>query len=259
MICSGILVGGKKCEVRAWTKQMKSKGETATPQKSTREQMANRALMGRWKAGVPNTNATRPAWEVPREQIPTPMEPAAMRQGGHTQGGGTTTGVGLRGNAGGGPRERMLSIVRCYRCGLMGHLQYTCTSPSRRAAARVENGRGILPMPTHVSANQNGKCPAPELPQDAKKPAVADGSKYGKPYWLAELEKVKKKWGTGIDMDKGRGVRQGSVGNPGQGDSSNVGKAPLWMGTGKGGFVNINGHGDGRIVELGPDGEPVDK
>ena len=193
MIRSGILVGGKKCEVRAWTKEMKGKGETAAPQKATGGQVGNRAPMGRWKAGAPNTNAPHPAQGVPRQQIPTPTELAAMRRGGHTQGGGTTTGVGIRGNTGGGPRGRMLSNVRCYRCGLMGHLQYTCTSPSRRAAAGVGNGHGILPVPVHVSANQNGKRPASELSQDAKKPAVGDGSKYGKPYWLAELERVKDK------------------------------------------------------------------
>ena len=111
MIRSGILVGGKKCEVRAWTKEMKSKGETAAPQKSIRGQMANRAPMGRWTAGAPNTNATYPAQGVPRQPIPTPTEPAAMRQGGYTQGGGTSTGVRLRGNAGGRPRGRMLSNV----------------------------------------------------------------------------------------------------------------------------------------------------
>ena len=123
----------------------------------------------------------------------------------------------------------------------------------------MENGRGILPVPAHVSANQNGKRPASKLPQEAKKPAVGNGYKYGKPYWLAELQKVKERWGTGIDANKGEEVWQGYVGNLGQGDSSNVGKALLWMATGKGGFVNMNGRGDARIVELGPDGEPVDK
>ena len=261
MIRSGILVGGKKCEVRAWTKEMKNKGEAATPLMADGGRATNRAPMGRWKAGAPSTNTTNPAQGVSRPQIPTPTEPAAMRRGVHTQGGGTntTTGVGSRGSARGGPRGRMLSNVRCYRCGLMGHLQYTCTSPSRRAAAGVENGRGILPVPSHMSANQNGKRPASGIPQEAKKPAVGDGSKYGKPYWLAELEKVKEKWGPGADANKGQKEGQEAVGNPGQGDISNKGKAPLWMAIGKGGFINMNGQGDGRIVELGPDGQPIDQ
>ena len=46
----------------------------------------------------------------------------------------------------------------------------------------MENGPGILPVPTHMNANGNGKRPALEIPQDAKKLAVGDGSKYGKPY-----------------------------------------------------------------------------
>ena len=168
-------------------------------------------------------------------------------------------GIGSGGIASGKPRGRMLSNVRCYRCGMMGHLQYTCTSPSRRAAAGVENGRGILPVPTHMGTNQSGKRPAAEIPQETKKPAVGDGAKYGKPYWLAELEKVKERWGTGVDANNDKGEGRGSVGNPGEGGPSKMGNAPLWMATGKGGFINMNGHGDGRIVELGPDGEPIDK
>ena len=109
------------------------------------------------------------------------------------------------------------------------------------------------------STNQSGKRPATEIPQETKKPAVGDGAKYGKPYWLADLEKVKKRWGTGEDANKGKGEWQGAIGNPGQGGPSNTRTAPLWMATRKGGFININGDGDGRIVELGPDGEPVDK
>ena len=46
-------------------------------------------------------------------------------------------------------------------------------------------------MPAHMSANWNGKRSAREIPQETKKPAVGDGAKYGKLYWLAELEKVK--------------------------------------------------------------------
>ena len=141
----------------------------------------------------------------------------------------------------------------------MGHLQYTCTSPSRRAAAGVENGRGILPVPAHMSANPNGKRPASEIPPEAKKPAVGDGSKYGKPYWLAELEKVKERWGPGADARRGTGDGPGNAGTPGQGGPSGEGKAPLWMATGKGDFINMNGHGDGRIVELGPDGKPINQ
>ena len=72
-----------------------------------------------------------------------------------------------------------------------------CTSPSRRAAAGVENGRGVLPVPARMNANQNGKRPAADIPLDPKKPAVGNGAKYGKPYWLAELEKVKERWGPG--------------------------------------------------------------
>ena len=151
------------------------------------------------------------------------------------------------------------SIVWCYRCGLMGHLQYTCTSPSTIAAAGVENGHGILPVPAHMGTNQNGKCPTTEILQGAKKPAMGDGAKYGKPYWLAELEKVKERWGTGVDASKGKGGGQESLGIPGQGDRSTKGKAPLWMVTGKGGFDDMSRHGDRRIVELGPDGKPIDQ
>ena len=141
----------------------------------------------------------------------------------------------------------------------MGHLQYTCTSPSREAAAGVENGHGILPVPAHMGTNQNGKRPTTGIPQEAKKPAMGDGAKYGKPYWLAELEKVKERWGTRVDASKGKEGGQEGVGIHGQGDHSTKGKAPLWMATGKGGFVDMSGHGDGRIVELGPDGKPIDQ
>ena len=68
----------------------------------------------------------------------------------------------------------------------------------------MQNGYGILPVLAHVSANQNGKRPASGLPQEAKKPAEGDGSKYGKPYWLTELEKVKEKWRTGSDANKSK-------------------------------------------------------
>ena len=123
----------------------------------------------------------------------------------------------------------------------------------------MENGRGVLPVPAHMSANQNGKRPASEIPQDAKKPAVSDGSKYGKPYWLAELEKVKERWGPEVGANKGKGVGRETIGNPGQEGPNDKGKAPLWMATGKGGFIDMNGHGDGRIVELGPDGKPLNQ
>ena len=110
-----------------------------------------------------------------------------------------------------------------------------------------------------MSTNQNGKRPVTEIPQETKKPAVGDGAKYGKPYWLAELEKVKERWGTRVDANKGKEEGRGSGGNPGQGDPSNKGKALLWVAIGKGWFINMNGQGDGRIVKLGPDGEPIDK
>ena len=123
----------------------------------------------------------------------------------------------------------------------------------------MENGQGILPVQAHMAANQNGKRPATDIPLEAKKPAVGDGAKYGKPYWLAELEKVKEKWGTGVSANKSAGESQKGVENRSQGGPSNEGKAPLWMGTGKGGFINMYGHGDRRIVELGPSGEPINQ
>ena len=123
----------------------------------------------------------------------------------------------------------------------------------------VQDGRGILPVPAQMNENQEGKRLATDIPHDAKKPAVGDGAKYGKSYWLAELEKVKERWGTGVDANKGIGEGKQSAGNPGQGDPSAKGKALLWMATGKGGFKNMNEHGDGRIVELGPSGEPIDQ
>ena len=81
---------------------------------------------------------------------------------------------------------------------------------------------------------------------------MGDGAKYGKLYWLAELEKVKETWGPGVDANKGTGEGQKGVWNPGQGDQGNKEKALIWMAIGKGGFINMNGHGDGRFVELGP-------
>ena len=88
---------------------------------------------------------------------------------------------------------------------------------------------------------------------------MGDGAKYGKPYWLAELEKVKEKWGPGVGASKRRGESQKGVENRNQGGPNDGGKAPLWMVTGKGGFINMNGHGDGRIVELGPSSEPINQ
>ena len=76
---------------------------------------------------------------------------------------------------------------------MMEYMQYNCISPSSRAAGRVENGMGILPIPPHLGTNQNGKRPAEGGIQEANKPAVGDGAKYGMPYWLAELEKVKER------------------------------------------------------------------
>ena len=193
MIRNGITVEGKRCEVRAWTKEMKGKGETAAPTKAPGGRGTTGAPMGRWQAGAPSTTATRPAHGGPRPRVAPPTEAVAMRRSAPTQGGGTKANGDTSGATRSAPRGRMLSNVRCYRCGLIGHLQYTCTSPSRRAAAGVENGRGILPVPAHMTANQNGKRPATDIPLETKKPAVGDGAKYGKPYWLAELEKVKEK------------------------------------------------------------------
>ena len=148
----------------------------------------------------------------------------------------------------------MLSNVKCYKYGMMGHMHYHCTIPSRRAAGRVENGRGILPIPPPMGTNQNGKRSTEGSMQETKKPAVGDGAKYSKPYWLVELEKVKERWGPGVDANKGTGEDQKSEEGPGQVGPSTKRKAPIWMATGIGGFINMNGHGDGRIVELGPTG-----
>ena len=205
MICSGITVEGKKCEVRAWTKDMKGKGETAASPKASGDRATTGAPMGRWQAGVPSTTMARPIQGGPHPRVTAPTEPAAMWRSGSTQEGGTTTNGGRSGAAGSAPRWRMLSNVRCYRYGLMGNLQYTCTSPSSRATAGVGNGRGILPVLARMNANQNGERPAADIPLDAKKPAVGDGAKYGKPYWLAELEKVKDRWGLGVGASKSAG------------------------------------------------------
>lgn len=191
MIRNWILVGGKKYEVTAWIKEMKGKGKATAPPEAAGGQGTTRALLGRWKAGPPNTTTAQQAQGGTRPQFPAPMEPAAMRRSGHAQGGETMTNVGTGSIATGTLRWRMLSNVRCYQCGLMGHLQYTWTSPSRKAAAGVENGWGILPVPTHMKANQNGKRPAAEIPQETQMPAIGDGAKYKKPYWLARLKKVR--------------------------------------------------------------------
>ena len=105
----------------------------------------------------------------------------------------------------------------------------------------------------------NEICSKPRRCHNAKKPAVSDGSKYGKPYWLAELEKVKERWGLEVGASKGKEEGRKTVGNPSQEGPSAKGKAPLWMATGKGGFINMNGHDDGRIVEVGPDGKPLNQ
>ena len=61
MIRSGIIVEGKKCEVRACMKEMKGKGEATAPSKSAGGQRASRAPMGRWQAGAPNLATGRQA------------------------------------------------------------------------------------------------------------------------------------------------------------------------------------------------------
>ena len=47
MIRNGIVIGGKRCEVRAWTKEMKGKGVTTAPHKAAGGQTTARAPMGR--------------------------------------------------------------------------------------------------------------------------------------------------------------------------------------------------------------------
>ena len=64
---------------------------------------------------------------------------------------------------------------------------------------------------------------------------------------------------TRVGASKSAGVGQKGVENQDQGGPSGEGKAPLWMAMGKGGFINMNGQGDGRIVELGPDGKPINQ
>ena len=165
MIHSGIVVEGKKYEVRAWTKEIKGKGEAAAPSKLVGGQGAARGPVGRWQAGAPSLATGRQVPGGPRPPLLlTPTEPAAMRGGGITQGGGKASNGGTRGMTKDAPRGRMLSNVRCYRCGLMGHLQYTCTFQSRRAVAGVQDGRGILPVPAHMSEKQKGKRPATDIP-----------------------------------------------------------------------------------------------
>ena len=66
MIRNGIVIGGKRCKVRAWTKEMKGKGEAAAPHKAAGGQTTAKAPMGRWKAGAPNTGRAQPAQGGPR-------------------------------------------------------------------------------------------------------------------------------------------------------------------------------------------------
>ena len=215
MIRNGIMVGGKKCEVRVWVKEMKGKRESISNGGAATTQGQARPRMGRWEAGVLSNVGARGVKGHQTTIPPAPTEPAAMRRPGVGQG-QPATGYG---NAGGHqvmrPRGRLLSDVKCYSYGLMGHMQYTCTSPSRRAVAGVGNRQGILPVPAQLSMNQNGKRPAAEIPQDVKKPAVGDGAMYGKPYWLAELEKVKEKWVPGADTSKGKPEGERNLENPG--------------------------------------------
>ena len=70
---------------------------------------------------------------------------------------------------------------------------------------------------------------------------------------------MKEKWASGVDANKSKGEGRESVGNPGEGGPSDKGQAPLWMATGKGGFINLNGQGDGRVVDLGRDGKPINQ
>ena len=140
MICSRITVDRKKCEVRACTKEIKVKSETTIPPKSLGGMGMARVPKGRWQAGTPSITMARPVPGGPRPQFAVPIEPAVMRTSGPTQAGCTTIGCGIDGTVRGAPRVRMPSNVCCYRCGLMGHLLYTCTSSSRRVAPGVENG-----------------------------------------------------------------------------------------------------------------------
>ena len=96
MIRSGIVVEGKKCEVRVWRKEIKGKGETAAPSKSAGGQGTTRAPMGRWQAGAPSSSMGRQAPSGPRPQLLTPTELAAMRRGWLEQGGDAITNVGMR-------------------------------------------------------------------------------------------------------------------------------------------------------------------
>ena len=62
-----------------------------------------------------------------------------------------------------------------------------------------------------------------------------------------------------MGTSKGVGEGQKGVEYLAQGDPSTGKKAPIWMATGRGGFINMNGHRDRRIVKLGPKDELVDK
>ena len=70
---------------------------------------------------------------------------------------------------------------------------------------------------------------------------------------------MKEREGPEMGANKGAGGNQKGIENLDQGGPNNKGKALLWMATGKGGFINMNRHDDGRIVELGPSGEPIDQ
>ena len=117
MIRNGITVEGKKCEVRACTKEIKGKGETATPPKKSGGRGTTGAPMGRWQAGAPSTTMMRPAPRGHHPCVNALTDPAAIRRSGPTQGGGMATKGGTSSAAASAPRRRMLSNVRCYWCG----------------------------------------------------------------------------------------------------------------------------------------------
>ena len=85
MIRNGIIVEGKKCEVRIWTKKMKDKGDAAVPRKVSGGKGTVSAPMGRWQAGTPRTTMAWPAQGGPRPQFAAPTELAAMRRSGYIQ------------------------------------------------------------------------------------------------------------------------------------------------------------------------------
>ena len=73
MIRNGITVEGKKCQVRAWTKEMKGKGETTTPTKAPGGRGPTGAPMVRWQAGAPSTTTARTAQGGPHLRVAPPQ------------------------------------------------------------------------------------------------------------------------------------------------------------------------------------------